>query len=280
MPRVLYFLIYIKKMKVFVDIGSNHGQTLKVISDKKYNFDKIYGFEPSKKCFASLDKIAASDKRIKICKFGLGLENCKFELFESGLMSASIFESENNFTEDKIIVKEEIEIVDAGMWVKDNLSKSDINVAKINVEGCEIDILKSWLESDCINFFYSIVIMFDIRNFKKYRHLEVEIRKKLNAKKFYNYCDADDIVRGKTHEKRINNWLSTFGLDTEINSKEELIGIYGPILKRYSSKTGKFYQTEVFVKEMISYKSLPEILKKPFKLLKKLLGRNKESLPE
>ena len=52
-------------MKVFVDIGSNHGQTLKVISNKKYNFDKIFGFEPSKKCFANLDKIAASDKELK-----------------------------------------------------------------------------------------------------------------------------------------------------------------------------------------------------------------------
>jgi len=266
-------------MKVFVDIGSNQGQTLKVIKDKKYNFDKIYGFEPSKKCFANLDKIAAVDKRIKICKFGLGLKNCKFELFDSGSMSASIFKSDQNFTGDKILEKEEIEILDAGMWVKDNLSKSDINVAKINVEGSEIDILKSWLDSDCINFFYSIVIMFDIRNFKKYRHLEGEIRKKLISKKFYNFCDADDIIRGKTHEKRIDNWLSTFGLDTEINSKEKLISIYGPILKRYSNKTGKFYQIEVFVKEIISYKSLPEILKKPFRVFKKILGKNKESLP-
>ena len=66
-------------MKVFVDIGSNHGQTLKVISNKKYNFDKIFGIEPSKKCFANLDKIEAADKRIKICKFGLGLKNCKID---------------------------------------------------------------------------------------------------------------------------------------------------------------------------------------------------------
>ena len=51
---------------------------------------KIYGFEPSRKCFANLAKIAAADKRIQICKFGLGLENHKIELFESGLMSVHI----------------------------------------------------------------------------------------------------------------------------------------------------------------------------------------------
>ena len=266
-------------MKVFVDIGSHNGQTLKVIRDKKYNFGKIYGFEPSRKCFANLDKIAAADKRIQICKFGLGLENHKIELFESGLMSASIYKSDGNFTEDSNIEKEEIEIVDASKWVKDNLSRSDINVAKINVEGSEIDILRSWLESDCINFFYSIVIMFDIREFKKYRHLEREIRNKLKSKKFYNYCDAFDIFRGKTHEKRINNWLSTFGMDMDINSKEKLLRLYGPMLKRYSKKTGRFYQIEAIVKDVISYKSLPETLKKPFRFLKKILGRNIESTP-
>tara|TARA_Y100001978_G_scaffold9954_1_gene8223 strand:- start:228 stop:1043 length:816 start_codon:yes stop_codon:yes gene_type:complete len=264
-------------MKVFVDVGSNYGQTLKVISNKKYNFDKIFGFEPSKKCFANLDKIAAADKRIKICKFGLGLKNCKVDLFEPGLMSASIFKSDDNITENSNIEKEEIKIVDAAKWVKDNLSKSDINVAKINVEGSEIDILRSWLDSECINYFYSIVIMFDIREFKKYRHLEREIRNELNSKNFYNYCDADDIVLGNTHEKRLNNWLSTFGLDTDINSKEKLLSIYGPILKKYSKKTGKFYEIEVFVKELISYKSFPETLKKPFRFLKKIVGKNKEA---
>lgn len=193
-------------------------------------------------------------------------------------MSASIFKSDDNITENSNIEKEEIKIVDAAKWVKDNLSKSDINVAKINVEGSEIDILRSWLDSECINYFYSIVIMFDIREFKKYSYLEREIRNELNSKNFYNYCDADDIVLGNTHEKRLNNWLSTFGLDTDINSKEKLLlSIYGPILKKYSKKTGKFYEIEVFVKELISYKSFPETLKKPFRFLKKIVGKNKEA---
>ena len=64
-------------MKVFIDLGSNVGQTVKEVMKKKYNFDKIYCFEPSSKCFPSLEKLAASDKRITLCKFGLGLKNSK-----------------------------------------------------------------------------------------------------------------------------------------------------------------------------------------------------------
>ena len=92
----------------------------------------------------------------------------------------------------------------------------------------------------------------------------------------FNYCDAD-IIRGKTHSIRINNWLYTFGLESKINSKEKLINKYGSILKKYSEKRGRFYQFEFFIKELILYSFFPESLKKPFRFLKKLMGKNKES---
>ena len=201
------------------------------------------------------------------------------ELLETGLMSASILRSEDNISSDKKIEKEEIEIVNAAEWVRNNLSESDINVAKINVEGSEIDILRSWIDSDCIDIFYNIVIMFDIRNFREKSYLEVQIRKELKKLKCYNFCDADDVIRGNTHGKRINNWLSMFGLETDINEKEKLIKIYGPILRKYSQKSGKFYQVEASLKHLISYELLPDYVKKLFRLLKKLIGKSKESKP-
>ena len=44
-------------MKVFVDIGSNHGQTLKVISNKKYNFDKIEEYLNYAKIYSTIERI-------------------------------------------------------------------------------------------------------------------------------------------------------------------------------------------------------------------------------
>ena len=264
-------------MKVFIDIGGNNGQTLQEVVKKKYNFDKIFCIEPSRKCFEKLDNIAANDNRIQICKFGLGLKNSEVELFEPGLMSASIFNTNEDASNIKTIESEKIKIINASEWVKENLSESDINVVKINVEGSEIEILRSWLDSNSIKTFYSIVIMFDIRNFKNLRHLEKEIREDLRKTNCFNYCDADDIIRGKNHSIRINNWLSTFGLESKINSKEKLIKKYGATLKKYSEKKGQFYQFEYFLKELILYKFLPEYLKKPFKLLKKIIGKNKET---
>ena len=34
------------KMKIFLDIGSHYGETLSVIQQSKYGFDRIYCFEP------------------------------------------------------------------------------------------------------------------------------------------------------------------------------------------------------------------------------------------
>ncbi len=264
-------------MKVFIDIGGHHGETIKEVMKRKYDFDKIYCFEPSTKCFNKLDKIAKSDKRVTICKFGLGKSNSEFELFESGELSASIIKSGKNNSNNIKSNREKIEIMNASEWVKNNLSSSDINVVKINTEGSEIDILKSWINSDCMKIFYSVVVMFDIRNFPESRHLEKEIRKDLKENKYFNYCDADDIIRGRTHEKRINNWLSKFGLDKNINSKEELQKRYGSIIKKYSLKDGRFYQLEPYIKEFISYNSFPNSIKIFFRFIKKLIGKNKET---
>ena len=33
-------------MKIFLDIGSHMGQTLREVTKEKYAFDKIVGFEP------------------------------------------------------------------------------------------------------------------------------------------------------------------------------------------------------------------------------------------
>ena len=264
-------------MKVFIDIGGHYGETLKEVMKSKYNFDKIYCFEPSSKCFNKLDKIAKSDNRVHICKFGLGAKNSEIELFEPGKLSASIFNPNLNNRENLKLDKEKIKIVNASEWVKNNLSQSDINVAKVNAEGSEIDILKSWIQSDCLRVFYSVVTMFDIRYFPKFRHLEREIRNELKLKKYFNVCDADEIIRGKTHSKRINNWLTIFGLESEINSKEELQKLYGPIIKNYSLKKVSFYQLEPYIKEFIRYESFPKLLKRPFRFLKMIIGKNKET---
>ena len=264
-------------MKVFIDIGGHYGETLTEVMKSKYNFDKIFCFEPSSKCFKKLDTIAKSDKRIHICKFGLGATNSEIELFEPGKLSASIFNPNDINSSNLKLDKEKIKIVNASEWVENNLSQSDINVAKDNAEGSEIDILKSWINSDCLKVFYSVVTMFDIRNFPKFRHLEREIRNELNSRTYYNVCDADEIIRGKTHEKRINNWLSIFGLESEIISKEELQKHYGSIIKNYSLKNRSFYQIEPYIKEMITYESFPKLVKKPFRFLKMIIGKNKET---
>ena len=46
-------------MKVFLDVGSNRGQTVRVALEPKYEFDRIYCFEP----VAELRRVLAAEFR-------------------------------------------------------------------------------------------------------------------------------------------------------------------------------------------------------------------------
>ena len=81
-------------MKIFLDVGGHLGETLNEILKKKYYFDKIYCFEPSKKCFQSLRKF--KDSRLKIFNFGLSNKNQNIKLYNPGLVNASIFTNNKN----------------------------------------------------------------------------------------------------------------------------------------------------------------------------------------
>ena len=101
--------------------------------------------------------------------------------------------------------------------------------------------------------------MFDIRNFKNLRQLEKEIREDLRKTNCLNYCDADDIIRGKNHSIRINKWLSAL----QYLVQNPIFG-WGaaafPIL--YFSKSGEWFghAHNLPLELAISYGILPSLI--------------------
>ncbi len=270
-------------MKIFVDIGSHIGETLLEVTKKKYAFDKIFCFEPSIYCIDELNKFAEQDNRIIICDFGLSNKNQDAELFQPGSLGGTIVKAETHdlgkehdesFRDDRKV--EKIKLRDSNEWFLENINPNDYIVVKTNCEGSEVDILDSLIDGGFMRNIYSFLVTFDIREHKEYQYREIEIRNKLNKEAVKNFCFSDDVMIGHTHEKRIENWLKLFGIDTDCQDTKVLRSKYQKIFSKYSNKTGFFTRWEIRLKRDLNYKILPDWLKKFLRSIKRLAGLNRE----
>ena len=261
-------------MKIFLDIGSHMGQTLREVTKEKYAFDRIIGFEPSSFCLNELKKIAADDDRIEICKFGLSNRSEDIQLFLAGTQAGSIYKDEDHSVDTEDL--ETIKLRDACEWFESNINADDYVVVKTNCEGSEVDILDSLIDGNIMKNIYCFLITFDIRNYEEFQHRELEIRKRLKKEKLTNFCFSDNVMIGITHEQRIENWLTLFGIDSTNKDLDFLRELYKKEFLKYSSKNGFFSRWEVRLKRIFRYNNFPYWIKVILKLFKRILRLNRE----
>jgi FkbM family methyltransferase len=270
-------------MKIFIDIGSHVGETLLEVTKEKYAFDKIYCFEPSIYCIEDLQKFANKDNRISICDFGLSKGNQNAELFQPGSLGGTIVKGETHdlgkehdetFREDRKV--ESIKLRDAGEWFQENINPGDCIVVKTNCEGSEVDILDSLIDNNFLKNIYSFLVTFDIREHKEFQHREIEIRRRLKKERIKNFCFSDDVMIGHSHSERIKNWLKLFGIDSDNKDVNSLREKYQQTFLKYSSKNGFFTRWEIRLKRDLGYKVLPNWIKSPLRLIKRMFGLHRE----
>lgn len=129
---------FVKDIRTIVDIGANIGAS-SVYFSRIYPEAQIFGFEPAKDPYSLLEKNVASYKNIKIHNIGLFSEDKTVPLYKSKIdcVTGSIGKSFLN-TE----ITEEIILKDAKSFLK-GLDIEQIDILKIDTEGCEIPVLKS-----------------------------------------------------------------------------------------------------------------------------------------
>ena len=270
-------------MKIFIDIGSHIGQTLHEVTKAKYAFDKIYCFEPSMHCIKSLEKIAETDSRIIICNFGLSNQTQDAKLFLPGSQGGTIFESEiddsagvSEETSENNGEVEKIKLRDANEWFEENINPADYIVVKTNCEGSEVDILDSLIDGKFMKNIYIFLVTFDIRENPKYQYRELEVRKRLKQQIEKNFCFSDDVMIGRSHEKRIENWLRLFGVDTDIQDVKLLRNKYKKIFLQYSNKNGFMVRWETKLKRNLRYTIFPNWIKVALRSFKRIMGLNRD----
>jgi FkbM family methyltransferase len=172
-------------MKIFLDIGAHHGETLSIVSQLKYNFDRIYCFEPIKKNRKKLNKVRGNNEKIILNDFGFLSESCKKVVYNPGSSGASVLK-------EKVIKKptnktEICEFVRVSDWFKNNLNKEDDILGKINIEGTEIEVLNDLLDSGEYSKFRKVIISFDVIKIPGKEYLKEQMLERFSKEGIENF---------------------------------------------------------------------------------------------
>lgn len=188
--------------RVFVDVGAHVGETLSVVLDPRWGFDRIHCFEPAPDCWPVLRELA--DDRVEILPFGLWTGDERRMLHDPGKVGASLFSGKE--VSDSVV---EVELRDAAAWFAEHLDPADEIVVKINCEGAECDLLDHLLAAGQLAGVDELVVHFDVRKIPSLRHREAETRSRLDAAGV-RYRPADDIFFGGNIPDKTANWLSWY----------------------------------------------------------------------
>lgn len=185
-------------MKVFLDIGAHEGETLQVVRDPEWGFDRIVCFEPAPVCWQKIDALA--DARVELCKFGLWKEDATIPLHNPGQIGASMSADKDEVTD---VIP--CDFRDASRWFAGNLSDGDEVYAKINAEGAEVDIIVNLATAGELRRIDHLLVHFDLRKIPSLRDREPAIRALLEAADV-EYHPADEIQFGGV-ARGTRNWL-------------------------------------------------------------------------
>lgn len=151
-----FFKNEIKKPIIFFDIGSHHGETVKLF-EKKLSIVFFHCFEPSSKNFKILEKNLKKKKYFHICKLNnFALGNKAGETFinftrETSSSSLNNFNFDSKYMRRKMkilniknsedyYIKEKISEITLSEYIKKNKIEK-IDILKIDTEGYELKVL-------------------------------------------------------------------------------------------------------------------------------------------
>jgi FkbM family methyltransferase len=171
--RVNYDL---SKDSLVFDIGGFKGEWSHTIS-KKYNCD-IYIFEPVKTFFDQIKNKFKDNKKIKVYNLGLYSETKEEFISVAGDSSSHVNQKSGN--------SEKIQLQNVVEFLKEK-NVSYVDLAKINIEGAEYDLINKLIDNNVITVFNNLQVQF--HNFIPDATSKLlDIRSKLEKTHELTYC--------------------------------------------------------------------------------------------
>jgi FkbM family methyltransferase len=132
------FLPFVEDVRVVFDVGANCGAAA-VHFARHYPRAQVHAFEPGSVARGYLEVNVAGHANVHVHPIGLYSADRPAVLFSGvdDIGQSSVFKRSSNLQEE-----EPIELRAAGPWAKER-GIDRIDVLKVDVEGCEIDVLRS-----------------------------------------------------------------------------------------------------------------------------------------
>ncbi len=167
-----------KMSRIFLDVGSNTGQTIELLLQSRFRIDHIVGFEPSPICCDILNSKFESNHKVEIVKAGLWFETCEMDLHNEGSVGGTVHaDYQTTCDPEKRITR--CRFIKASDWFRDYVSEDDEVFLKLNCEGSECRIVTDLLDSGEYDKVKATLIDFDVRKSPMAKPQENELRERL-----------------------------------------------------------------------------------------------------
>ena len=134
-------LPFVGDVRVVLDVGANCGAAT-VLFARHYPDAAIHAFEPGSEPRAILERNAAAYPNVHVHPFGLHSVDQVVPLYKGDVDTGlgSVFRRDNNLDES-----EPVQLRAGGVWaVEQGIERVDL--LKVDVEGCEVDVLRSFAD--------------------------------------------------------------------------------------------------------------------------------------
>lgn len=173
--------------KIFLDLGSYDGDTLKLFRDKYPDGKsyKAYCFEPNRFLASHYDKLNC--EYIKAAAWTHDGQ-VRFYVAEKYIASTVMPNKHGRIKIFNKIVRNMVPCIDFSSWLEKNVSIDDDVVCKIDIEGAEYDVLEKVVGDGNLKFIKKLYVDWHankLENFDKSRH--DKLAKLLTDKGIYNH---------------------------------------------------------------------------------------------
>jgi FkbM family methyltransferase len=185
--------------RVFVDVGGHTGESVSAALDQRWGFDRIWTFEPTRRCVEILERIA--DDRLTVVPAGWWSDDAAMVIHDPGTIRASVDARASQVGEEELC-----SFVDAARWMSENLDPTDLVWLKINIEGAEIEVLDRLLTSGEITKVTHLVVHFDVEKFGEIDKAAA-MRARLD-RAGVPWREANTVMFGRDDTAKLNSWLA------------------------------------------------------------------------
>ena len=185
--------------RVFLDVGGHTGESVSAALDRRWGFDRVWTFEPTKRCVEILEGIP--DDRLTVVPAGWWSADTEMVIHDPGTLHASVDAAASRAGE-----VEHCRFVDAARWMAENIDADDQVWLKINIEGAEVDVLDRLLTSGEIAKVRHLVVHFDIEKLGQ-PDKAVAMRARLDGAGV-PWREASAVMFGRTDTAKVHTWLA------------------------------------------------------------------------